>query len=64
MQSNVLLIQEMRAQAWLAQWLDILEGDYVISEDITFSPTLSHGNSPRKGKHGKLRRKSKKRRGF
>lgn len=56
-QMNILSIQEMGIEQWLKQWLDILEGDIVINEDITRDPPLSPGTRPRRGEQGKLRRK-------
>jgi|GEM_PF-1134699 len=63
-QSNVLLMQEMGVEQWLAQVLAILEGDYVTNEEINFCPTPSPGKRPRESKQGKLRRKKRKQRGF
>jgi len=63
-QLNVPSIQEMGVEPWLAQLLDILEGDYITNEEIVFRQPLSPGKSPRGGKQGKLRRKKRNRRGF
>lgn len=60
-QANVLSIQEMGVERWLAQWLDILEGDFVTHEEIVFSPPPSPGKRPRGGKQ---RHKKGKQRGF
>jgi hypothetical protein len=62
-QSNVKLIEEMGKERWLRLFLDVLEGDFVTSEEMSgtaLSPGTSHSQFRGK-KCRKQRRKKEKR---
>lgn len=59
-QSNVKLIEELGKEQWLRLFLDVLEGDFVISEELSgtaLSPGASHPQFSGKKRRKKRRKK-------